>query len=205
MEWHFSETTSSINGRFAICPLCAPQWTSSLRWDIDNHLIRSHHPVARLETRRRLLKSSTRENDPPYCLHITAYYSIFYYIVMPLWLPNEKRSMDIVSQNMLNRLTARKSTSRMTKWRPILRTMAPRSQQLTQGGITNRDWFSDRLSNISILVLFFNTCVWSPLFCFYAFRHSTQLLQMELEYITWMNVWMSVPNLATTDIYISCQ
>jgi hypothetical protein len=33
----------------------------------------------------------------------------------------------------------------MTKWREKERAMAPHSHRLHQGGITSRDWFSDKL------------------------------------------------------------
>ena len=45
----------------------------------------------------------------------------------------------------VSRLTARKSISRMTKWRHMDSTTAPMSQRFHQGRITASDWFSDML------------------------------------------------------------
>ena len=43
--------------------------------------------------------------------------------------------------------TERKSTSRIRKWRPIDRAMAPSSHLLHHGGITSSDWFSEILQH----------------------------------------------------------
>lgn len=42
-------------------------------------------------------------------------------------------------------LTAKTSTYRMTKWRVKERAMAPNKNGLIHGGMTIRDWFSDKL------------------------------------------------------------
>jgi len=43
--------------------------------------------------------------------------------------------------------TERKSISRIMKWRPIDRAMAPSNHLLQYGGITSRDWFSEMLQH----------------------------------------------------------
>jgi hypothetical protein len=42
------------------------------------------------------------------------------------------------------KLTAKKSTWRITKWSPKLRAMAPIKKGLIHGGMRSKDWFSDK-------------------------------------------------------------
>jgi hypothetical protein len=42
------------------------------------------------------------------------------------------------------KLTAKKSTWRITKWSPKLRAMAPSKKGLIHGGMRSKDWFSDK-------------------------------------------------------------